>query len=102
MPPKRPNPKNAPKPAENEAEYFSSFHYHACAHAFSGGFTRPFHELIDAKPPLPCLPSAYGNAHVDCSASANGSLLSAVTLVSGSHQTEDNSNNTRSTPRLKA
>jgi hypothetical protein len=96
MPPKRPNPKSAPKQAENEAEYFTSFHYHACAHAFSGGFTRPFHELIDAQASssLPTI-GGHGNAHVDCFRFREWiSFKRGYSHVSGSHQTEDNSNNT--------
>src|SRR6266851_5018301 len=45
---------------------FSTFHYHACAHAFSGRFTRPFDHLIDvqAASSLPII-GGHGNSRVE-------------------------------------
>ena len=44
----------------------STFHYHACAHAFSGRFTRPFDHLIDvqAASSLPVI-GGHGNSRIE-------------------------------------
>jgi len=39
-----------------------TFHYRACAHAFSGNITRPFHQSIDIQAPT-VLPSIGGHGH---------------------------------------
>src|ERR1051325_4480241 len=46
---------------------FSTFHYHACAHAFSGRFTRPFDHLIDvqAATSLPVIGGHGSTRHTD-------------------------------------
>ena len=45
---------------------FSTFHYHACAHAFSGRFNRPFDHLIDvqAATSLPVI-GGHGSSRVE-------------------------------------
>src|SRR6266568_4934203 len=83
MPKKSPRPKTDPKEAD-----FSTFHYHACAHAFSGQFTRPFHDLIEvqAATALPII-GGHGNSRV-----SNFQFREFVTFkhgythVSGAHQ----------------
>ena len=47
-------------------EPFRTFHYHACAHAFSGRFTRPFEHQIDvqASSVLPII-GGHGQARVE-------------------------------------
>jgi len=39
-----------------------TFHYRACAHAFSGNFTRPFQHHIDVQAPI-SLPTTGGHGH---------------------------------------
>jgi hypothetical protein len=82
---------------------FSTFHYHACAHAFSGRFTRPFDHLIDvqAATALPVI-GGHGNSRVE-----NFQFREFVffkkgyTHVSGAHQADDNSNNTLVTATIE-
>jgi hypothetical protein len=72
------------------------FHYHACAHAFSGQFTRPFHEQIDAQA-ASALPVTGGHGHARVENFQFRELISfkkAYTHVSGGYQKEDKSNNT--------
>ena len=98
MPKKSPRPKTDPKEAD-----FSTFHYHACAHAFSGQFTRPFHDLIEvqAATALPII-GGHGNSRV-----SNFQFREFVafkhgyTHVSGAHQEDDDSNNTLVTATLE-
>ena len=75
---------------------FSTFHYHACAHAFGGQFTRPFHELIDvqAATSLPII-GGHGNSRVENFQYREFiSFKKGYTHVSGAHQADDNSHNT--------
>ncbi len=74
----------------------STFHYHACAHAFSGRFTRPFDHLIDvqAASSLPVI-GGHGNSRVENFQFREFvSFKKAYTHVSGGLQVDDNSNNT--------
>lgn len=74
----------------------STYHFHACAHAFSGHFTRPFAHQIDvqAATSLP-ITGGHGNARVE-----NFQFREFVTFrkgythVSGAHQADDDSHNT--------
>src|SRR5258708_33425650 len=74
----------------------STFHYHACAHAFSGRFTRPFDHLIDvqAASSLPII-GGHGNSPAEnfqfCGVF---SFKKGYTHVSGGDQPEGNHNNT--------
>jgi hypothetical protein len=75
---------------------FSTFHYHACAHAFSGRFTRPFDHLIDvqAASSLPVI-GGHGNSRIENFQFREFvSFKKGYTHVSGAHQADDNSNNT--------
>jgi len=81
----------------------STFHYHACAHAFSGRFTRPFDELIEVQAPssLPLI-GGHGNSRVDNFQFREFiSFRKGYTHVSGAHQAEDDSNNTLVTSVLE-
>lgn len=81
----------------------SYFHYHACAHAFSGRFTRPFDEHIDvqAASSLP-LTGGHGSARVDNFKFHEFiSFKAGYTHVSAGLQTEDGSNNTLVTSVLE-
>ena len=74
----------------------STFHYHACAHAFSGRFTRPFDHLIDvqAASSLPVI-GGHGNSRIENFQFREFvSFKKGHTHVSGAHQADDNSNNT--------
>lgn len=81
----------------------STFHYHACAHAFSGSFTRPFAHQIDvqAATSLPII-GGHGNARVE-----NFQFREFVTFrkgythVSGAHQADDDSSNTLVTSTIE-
>jgi len=82
---------------------FSTFHYHACAHAFSGRFTRPFDHLIDvqAASSLPII-GGHGNSRVENFQFREFvSFKKGYTHVSGGHQPDDNSNNTLVTATLE-
>src|SRR5260370_18212473 len=75
---------------------FSTFHYHACAHAFSGRFARPFDHLIDvqAASSLPVI-GGHGNSRVENFQFREFvSFRKGYTHVSGAHQADDDSNNT--------
>jgi hypothetical protein len=77
-------------------EPLPTFHYHACAHAFSGSFTRPFNEAIDvqASSALPII-GGHGRARVDNFQFREFiSFRKGYTHVSGAHQGEDDSHNT--------
>jgi hypothetical protein len=82
---------------------FTRFHYHACAHAFSGQFTRPFHDLIEvqAATALPII-GGHGNSRVDNFQFREFvSFKKGYTHVSGAHQADDNSNNTLVTATIE-
>jgi hypothetical protein len=99
MPRKSPTPKTDTK----EQECHSNFHYHACAHAFGGQFTRPFHDLIEVQAPavLPIV-GGYGNSRVDNFRFREFIHFNkAYTHVSGSFQESDQSNNTLATATLE-
>jgi hypothetical protein len=75
---------------------FSTFHFHACAHAFSGQFTRPFHDLIEvqAATSLPII-GGHGNSRVsNFQFREFVSFKHGYTHVSGAHEEDDESNNT--------
>jgi hypothetical protein len=77
-------------------EPLRTFHYHACAHAFSGSFTRPFSETIDvqAASALPII-GGHGNSRVENFQFREFvSFRKGYTHVSGAHQADDGSNNT--------
>ncbi len=79
----------SPKPSR-------TFHYHACAHAFSGSFTRPFTEIIDVQAPsaLPII-GGHGSSRVENFQFREFvSFRKGYTHVSGAHQADDDSNNT--------
>ncbi len=81
----------------------SYFHYHACAHAFSGRFIRPFHEQIHVKAAssLP-VTGGHGSARVDDFRFHEFiSFEAGYTHVSGGLQEEDGSNNTLVTSVLE-
>lgn len=76
-------------------EPLRTFHYHACAHAFSGSFTRPFNETIDvqAASSLPII-GGHGNSRVENFQFREFvSFRKGYTHVSGAHE-DDGSNNT--------
>lgn len=82
---------------------FSTYNYNACAHAFSGRFTRPFHEVIDvqAATALPII-GGYGSSRVDNFRYRELiSFKNGYTHVSGGHQEDDDSNNTLVTSTLE-
>jgi hypothetical protein len=75
---------------------FRTFHYRACAHAFSGNFTRPFNETIDVQAPssLPII-GGHGSSRVENFRFREFvSFRKGYTHVSGAHQADDDSNNT--------
>lgn len=75
---------------------FRTFHYHACAHAFNGSFTRPFHAQIDVQAPsaLPII-GGHGSSRVENFQFREFiSFRKGYTHVSGGHQADDDSNNT--------
>ena len=80
-----------------------TFHYHACAHAFSGHFTRPFDHLIDvqAASALPII-GGHGNSRVENFQFREFvSFRKGYTHVSGAHQADDDSNNTLVTATIE-
>ena len=80
-----------------------TFQYHACAHAFSANFTRPFHHQIDvqAQSSLPVI-GGHGHSRVDnFQFSPFVFFKSAYSHVSGGHQADDDSNNTLTTAVLE-
>lgn len=80
-----------------------TFHYHACAHAFSANFTRPFHHQIDiqAQSALPVV-GGHGHARVEAFEFRNFiSFSKGYSHVSGGHQADDDSNNTLATAVLE-
>ena len=80
-----------------------TFHYHACAHAFSGNFHRPFHHQIDIQAPtaLPVV-GGHGHSRVECFQFREFiSFKAGYSHVSGGHQAEDDSNNTLATAVLE-
>ncbi len=82
---------------------FSTFHYHACAHAFSGKFTRPFQDLIEvqAATSLPII-GGHGNSRVsNFQFREFVSFKQGYTHVSGAHQDDDSSHNTLVTATLE-
>ena len=82
---------------------FRTFHYHACAHAFSGSFTRPFNETIDvqASSTLPII-GGHGRARVENFQFREFiSFRKGYTHVSGAHQADDDSNNTLVTSSIE-
>jgi hypothetical protein len=75
---------------------FRTFHYHACAHAFSGSFTRPFNQTIDvqASSALPII-GGHGSSRVENFQFREFvSFRKGYTHVSGGHQADDDSHNT--------
>jgi len=79
-----------------KAEIPRHFHYHACAHAFSGRFTRPFEEQIhvQAASALP-VTGGHGSARVEnFQFHEFMSFKKGYTHVSGGYQDGDKSNNT--------
>jgi hypothetical protein len=81
----------------------SIFHFHACAHAFSGLFTRPFHEQIhaQAQASLP-ITGGHGNSRVeDFKFHEFISFKKAYSHVSGGFQADDRSNNALVTSTLE-
>jgi hypothetical protein len=84
-------------------ESVSLYHYHACAHAFSGRFIRPFDHLIDvqAASALPII-GGHGDARVENFAYRQFvSFKNGYSHVSGGHQADDESNNTLVTATLE-
>lgn len=82
---------------------FSTFHYHACAHAFSARFTRPFDQLIDvqAASALPII-GGHGNSRVENFQFREFvSFKKGYTHVSGAHQEDDKSHNTLVTSTIE-
>lgn len=80
-----------------------TFHYHACAHAFSAQFTRPFHHQIDiqAQSALPVV-GGHGHARVESFEFRDFiSFKKGYSHVSGGHQAGDDSNNTLSTAAVE-
>jgi hypothetical protein len=78
------------------SEPFRTFHYRACAHAFSGHFTRPFQATIDVQAPssLPII-GGHGSSRVENFQFREFiSFRKGYTHVSGAHQEDDDSNNT--------
>jgi hypothetical protein len=72
-----------------------SFHYRACAHAFSANFTRPFQQNLEIQAPI-SLPTIGGHGHSSVENFRFREFVSfkrAYTHVSGS-QAEDGSYNT--------
>ena len=75
---------------------YRTFHYHACAHAFSGRFTRPFEHQIDAQAAsaLPII-GGHGQARFENFQFREFvSFRKGYTHVSGAHQADDDSHNT--------
>ncbi len=75
---------------------FRTFHYHACAHVFSGHFTRPFEHQIDvlAASALPII-GGHGQARVENFQFREFvSFRRGYTHVSGAPQADDGDHNT--------
>jgi hypothetical protein len=81
----------------------SHFHYHACAHAFSAQFTRPFAEQIDVQASSSLPPTGgHGCARVENFRFREFiSFDKGYTHVSGGYQSDDQSNNTLVTSTLE-
>jgi hypothetical protein len=80
-----------------------TFHYHACAHAFSASFTRPFHHQVDiqAQSALPVI-GGHGHSRVENFEFRDFiSFKKGYSHVSGGHQADDDSNNTLATAVLE-
>ena len=80
-----------------------TFHYHACAHAFSAQFTRPFHHQIDVQAQS-ALPVVGGHGHARTENFEFRDFISfkkGYSHVSGGHQADDDSNNTLATSVLE-
>ncbi len=79
------------------------FHYHACAHAFSARFTRPFEQQIDVQAASSlCVSGGHGCARVDNFRFREFiSFKAGYTHVSGGFQDDDESNNTLVTSTLE-
>lgn len=80
-----------------------TFHFHACAHAFGGRFTRPFEHQIDVLAPS-ALPITGGHGHNRVENFQFRQFISfkaGYSHVSGGHQEEDDSHNTLSTAVLE-
>jgi hypothetical protein len=80
-----------------------TFHYHACAHAFSASFNRPFHHQIDiqAQSALPVV-GGHGHSRVENFEFRDFiSFKKGYSHVSGGHQADDDSNNTLATSVLE-
>jgi len=86
----------SPKPAR-------TFHYNACAHAFSGLFTRPFHHNINVVAPtaLPITGGHGSSRQENFRFEQFISFGAGYSHVSGGHQEDDNSNNTLATAVLE-
>jgi len=82
--------------APERPEVVSHFHYHACAHAFSAQFSRPFHAQIDMQAATALAPTGgHGSSRVENFKFREFiSFKRAYTHVSGGFQHEDKSNNT--------
>jgi len=79
------------------------FHFHACAHAFSANFTRPFHHQIDiqAQSALPVI-GGHGHSRVDSFEFRSFiSFKQGYSHVSGGHQADDDTHNTLATAVLE-
>jgi len=75
---------------------YSTFHYHACGHAFNAHFTRPFDELIEvqAASSLP-ITGGHGKARVENFQFREYiSFRKGYSHVSGADQQDDSSHNT--------
>jgi len=80
-----------------------TFHFHACAHAFSANFTRPFHHQIDiqAQSALPVI-GGHGHSRVDSFEFRSFiSFQNGYSHVSGGHQPDDDTHNTLATAVLE-
>ena len=80
-----------------------TFHYHACAHAFSGTFTRPFHHQIDIQA-ASALPITGGHGHARVEKFQFREFISferGYSHVSGGLQVDDKSYNTLATAVLE-
>ena len=80
-----------------------TFHFHACAHAFSANFTRPFHHQIDiqAQSALPVI-GGHGHSRVDSFEFRSFiSFKQGYSHVSGGHQADDDTHNTLATAVLE-
>jgi len=79
------------------------FHYHACAHAFAGRFTRPFHEQIHVQAASSLPPTGgHGSARIENFQFHEFiSFKKGYTHVSGGFQHSDESNNTLVTSVLE-